>query len=137
MRFWCLSSLVVAALAALVAQEPEARPGRPIFRVSSTLATIDAVVIDDDGHHVTDLTKDDFQVTVGSKRQELQHVVYVRAGSPPVTVSGDRAEPGANGRVAAASPSAILKRAGIRPDQITRTLAFIVDDLNLSFESTY
>ena len=87
MRFWCLSSLVVAALAALVAQEPEARPGRPIFRVSSTLATIDAVVIDDDGHHVTDLTKDDFQVTVGSKRQELQHVVYVRAGSPPVTVS--------------------------------------------------
>ena len=137
MRHTSAALLTVAALAPIGAQAPAPLPDQPVFRTSSTLSTIDVVVVDGQGRHVTDLTKDDFEVVVGSKRQPLQHAVYVRAGSPPVSVSRAQEDAVADGRVAAANPSSLLKRAGIRPDQITRTLAFIVDDLNLSFESTY
>ena len=76
--------VLVLALVPLSARQRDAspQPDQPIFRTSSTLATIDAVVIDDDGHPVTDLTKDDFEVKVSGKRQELQQAVFVRAGSP-------------------------------------------------------
>ena len=60
-------------------------PGQPIFRTSSTLATIDAVVTDDEGRPVTDLTRDDFEVKVSGRRQDFQQAVFVRADFAPYT----------------------------------------------------
>ncbi len=81
MRRLCFVGLLVLALVPLSArqQDPAPQPGQPIFKTSSTLATLDAVVTDDDGRAVTDLTKDDFEVTVSRKRQELQQAVFVRS----------------------------------------------------------
>ena len=74
MRRLCLIGLLVLALVPLSAQQPApaSQPTQPVFKTSSTLATLDAVVTDDQGRAVTDLTKDDFEVTVSRKRQELQ-----------------------------------------------------------------
>ena len=51
---------------------PSQRPEPPTFRTTTDLLTIDAVVTDGDGRHVTDLTAEDFEVTISGKRQALQ-----------------------------------------------------------------
>src|SRR6185503_9873727 len=61
--------VLVAGRAFLVGQEPQAPPGTPTFRVGTRLATIDAVVVDKDGQHVTDLEPGDFEVVERGKTQ--------------------------------------------------------------------
>jgi VWFA-related protein len=131
-----LTACVLAALATVDAQEPPASPaGQPTFRTSATLATIDAVVTDDRGNPVPDLTPGDFEIVVGGKKQAVQQAAYVTTTGPNRSA--------ASGAVAArpqegsAGASATLRRSGLQPDEINRTIAFVVDDLNLSFESTF
>ena len=119
-----------------------ANPTNPSFRASSTLATIDAVVIDDDGNPVTDLTRDDFEIKVGGKRQDLQQVVYIRAGSPFQPAGPNGLPNAAESTSPAAAPglstaSTALKESHGGTGPVTRTIAFVVDDLSLSFESTF
>jgi len=142
MRRLCLVGLFALALVPLSASQRDAvpPPDQPIFRTSSTLATIDAVVTDDEGRPVTDLTKDDFEVRVSGKRQELQQAVFVRGDSPltppaPPAVLATSSSPSPT--VPTRNASAILKASATGTGRITRTMAFVVDDLSLSFESTF
>lgn len=144
MKRLCLLSVFALALEPLSANQRDAvpPPGQPIFRTSSTLATIDAVVTDDEGRPVTDLTRDDFDVKVSGKRQELQQAVFVRADSPlappalPATpVTNTTSSPGPT--TPGPSASAILRASATGTGRINRTMAFVVDDLSLSFESTF
>ena len=141
MRRLCLIGLLVLALVPLSAQQPApaSQPTQPVFKTSSTLATLDAVVTDDQGRAVTDLTKDDFEVTVSRKRQELQQAVFIRANTPvsmapsPIGTENAAAPPPPR----PGSASAVLKASTMGTGRITRTIAFVVDDLSLSFESTF
>ena len=139
MRRLCLIGVLVLALVPLSAQQPApaSQPDQPVFKTSSTLATLDAVVTDDDGRAVTDLTKDDFEVTVSRKRQDLQQAVFVRAGTPlsmaPSPIGTENAAAPSPPRPGSAS--AVLKASTMGTGRITRTIAFVVDDLSLSFES--
>ena len=87
----------------MASQEPQAPADGPTFRVGTRLATIDAVVVDDKGQHVTDLKPEDFEIVERGKSQAVRQVVYVQVIGPdgrPVfqpTVSGAPA--------AAASPA--------------------------------
>ncbi len=144
MRRLSLIGLLALTLVPLSAtqRDPPPQPGQPIFRTSSTLATIDAVVTDDDGRPVTDLTKDDFEVKVSGKRQELQQAIYIRAGSPIQSDSVINLPNAAGATAPSAAPglssaSAALKASHGGAGRITRTIAFVVDDLSLSFESTF
>jgi len=108
---------------------------RPTFKTSATLVTVDAVVTDKEGRHVTDLTADDFEVVHAGKRQPLRHAVYVSSAGRPVMTPEWPEQP-----VRAAVPdtppgtlSAALRRP---PALFRRTIAIVVDDLGLSFEST-
>ena len=58
---------------------------QPTFRAGVRLATVDAVVTDDKGHHVTDLTPADFEVVERGRRQTVRQVVYVRTTGPAGT----------------------------------------------------
>ena len=97
-----LTSMVCVGVVAMTvvvprAQVPEdaaARADTPTFRVGTRLATIDAVVVDDKGRHVTDLKPEDFEIVERGKSQAVRQVVYVQVIGPdgrPVfqpTVSG-------------------------------------------------
>ena len=108
---------------------------RPTFRTSATLVTVDAVVTDKDGRHVTDLTADDFEVVHAGKRQQLRHAVYVPLGS--LTRPDDGLPGEASGTAAPRRAAGALSRAVAgRPAPAKRTIAVVVDDLGLSFEST-
>jgi VWFA-related protein len=112
-----------------VFQRPE-----PIFAVTSALVQVDAVVTDSKGHHITDLTPEDFQVFEDGKPQTLTHFSYVqvtpeRKAAPEVKAAG----PKPSSKTASALPPAPL--AQIRPEDVRRTIVLMVDDLGLSFNS--
>ena len=60
------TGLMLSASLLVAQQPPAAPPNTPIpdvvFRVTTTLVQVDAVVTDSKGHYVTDLTPDDFAV---------------------------------------------------------------------------
>ena len=130
--------------AIVATQEPQAPADTPTFRVGTRLATIDAVVVDEKGKHVTDLKPEDFEIVERGKSQAVRQVVYVQVIGPdgkPVfqrTVSGALA-PGA-------SPASPGEAPRLRPlagtsgvasgERASRVLAIVVDDLGLSHEST-
>lgn len=112
-------------------------PDRQVFRTGTNLAIIDAVVVDDRGRHVRDLTAEDFEVVQQGKTYPVRQALYVPAGT---TVASAAAVPPRTETAppAAAAPdrvsTGILSRnASPAPDP--RVMAVVVDDLGLSFES--
>lgn len=120
---------------------PTSAGEQPTFRAGVRLATVDAVVTDDKGRHVTDLTPADFEVVERGRRQTVRQVVYVRATGPAGTstpaTGGLRADGAAGAPVPApaAAPEAGRSNLPAR-DATSRVLAVVVDDLSLSFRST-
>src|SRR5919107_5893450 len=136
---------VVVWIAPTPAQEPSApatQSTAPIFRTSADLVTIDAVVTDGDGGHVTDLTPADFEVTVAGKRQDLQQAIYIKTADQPRVLGAARTLNAAQqGEPTRPSParsraSLALKNTPLAPERVSRTIALVVDDLGLSFRGT-
>ncbi len=132
--------LVIFALAAvLLAAAPEIRfaqqPASPqtnqdVTRISTQLVQIDAVVTDKKGRHIEDLTQDDFELLVDGKKQQLTYFSHINLRG---TI---KRELPANRRTAASPAPESMPTRQIEPAEVNRTIAFIVDDLGLSFRST-
>jgi len=105
------------------------REDQPTFRTGTRLSTVDAVVTDKKGRHVTDLTAADFEVVERGKRQTVRQVAYIHAVRP------DGAAPSADGTDAA--PSIAMPGLPGLPlrEQTGRVMAIVVDDLRMSFRS--
>ncbi len=139
--------ITLAAAMCLLAPGVTARPGaqapasqqdgaQPTFRAVTRLATFDAVVTDQKGRHVTDLTPADFDVIERGRRQTVRQVVYVHAVRP------EGAAPAASGTSVGTNPPAtpdiaMPGRPGLASRERTgRVMAFVVDDLRMQFRST-
>jgi VWFA-related protein len=100
------------------------------IRVSVEEVRLDAVVADKNGHQITDLTADDFEIYQDGRLQKITSSTYVvdSQAKPGIkTVAPDASK--------TAPPSA--SRAMLPKDQIRRTIIFVVDDLSMSFEQLY
>jgi VWFA-related protein len=93
---WATLAVVIAA-ASLTGRAQE-----PVFRAGVDLVTVDAIVVDGDGHPVVGLTADDFLLTVDGQPRTIDafEMVAVRATEAPRdarlpdVTSNDVAEPG-------------------------------------------
>ena len=95
------------------------------------LVQVDAVVTDSDGRQVTNLAADDFEVLEDGRPQQITAFSYVKtAGPQPV---GARPAAPVKNPIAPPMPPA----PHLTPQQVRRTVVLMVDDLGLSFESTY
>jgi VWFA-related protein len=106
-----------------------------VVRITTNLVQFDAVVTDKQGRLVTDLRPDEFEVAVDGKRRQVTNFSFVDlsgAGGAAV-VRGPEASAKGGGEVK--SSSAPIPPARLRPEQVRRTIALVVDDLGLSFES--
>ncbi|MBO0858424.1 MAG: VWA domain-containing protein [Chloracidobacterium sp.] len=101
----------------------------PSVRISTQLVQIDATVTDKKGEHVDDLTEDDFELTLDGKKENITYFRLVRLPEPARPASPAKAP-----RSVAPPPPTPMKT--IAPENVVRTIAFVVDDLGLSFEST-
>jgi VWFA-related protein len=143
-----LSSMLVILFVLLFpiatsSQVPTQRPQRPItierpqrpktgeedvVRITTTLIQVDATVLDKNGKIVSGLTADDFEIYENNKKQQITNFSFVEVALDKAT-----------------EPS-LVKPAGksipippvpgiLRPEQVHRTVALVVDDLGLSFGS--
>jgi VWFA-related protein len=95
-----------------------------VVRITTNLVQVD-VVVTKDGKPVKNLTADDFEIFQDGKQQTITNFAYISNVS-------DVPEP----RVAKKDKLFIPPGGGpIKPEVPRRTVAFVVDDLGLSFES--
>ena len=114
-------------------QQPKTQPQKPedvdVVRITTNLVQVDAVVTDKNGKVVTDLKPEEVQIFEDGKPQKITHFSYNVTES---AVVAPPAKPANVDKNAPPAPPVTLK-----PEQVRRTMAIVVDDLGLSFDSTY
>jgi VWFA-related protein len=114
-------------------QQPATQKQKPedidVVRITTNLVQVDAVVTDKSGKVVTDLKPEEVQIFEDGKPQKITHFSYNVTESAVLTPP---AKPATVDKNAPPVPPVTLK-----PEQVRRTMAIVVDDLGLSFESTY
>ncbi|HYJ46420.1 MAG TPA: VWA domain-containing protein, partial [Pyrinomonadaceae bacterium] len=135
--------LICSFLIPAAAQNQIPRPAQPsgpqqaqkddddVVRITTNLVQVDAVVTGKDGKLVTDLKPEEFEIYEDGRQQKITNFSFVLAEpeAPPLVAAKTSAAP-------------VDKRAPLpppvrlRPEQVRRTIAVVVDDLGLSFEST-
>jgi len=143
MRRIALVLLIMAQLTRLgLAQQPENPPPPPaqtvpsqstrasdddVVKITTNLVQIDAVVTDKNGKSVTDLRPEEVQISEDGHPQKVTHFSFVSsdpAAAPATAAPRDKNAP-------------LLPPNRIRPEDVKRTIALVVDDLGLSFQSTH
>jgi len=105
-----------------------------VVRITTNLVQIDAAVTDKKGRPVTDLQKEDFEIYEDGKPQPITNFSFVSVGSAISPAGGVEKTAAARDKSVAAVPLPTIK---LRPEQVQRTVALVVDDLGLSFESMH
>ena len=131
--------LVIILCAELLArgQQPTPSPHPPqqqteaddVVRITTNLVQVDAVVTDKDGKVVTDLKPEEVEIYEDGRRQKVTHFSFnaTKTTEPPARET----KPATAAKNAPPVPPTRL-----RPEDVRRTIALVVDDLGLSFEST-
>jgi VWFA-related protein len=113
-------------------QTPVTSPTPPadetdVVKITTALIQLDVTVTDQKGKIVTDLKPDEIEIYENGEKQKITKFSFISNVKTPE--SGPK--PTRN------NPGALPPPGMIRPEQVRRTIALVVDDLTLSFESTY
>ena len=136
--------LIFSLLATVLGQNPTpAQTGRPandddVVRISTNLIQVDAVVTDKDGKQVTDLRADEFEIQENGQKQKITNFSYVPLISTASPSGTSETSNNTNADVRTSQPSAPPPSRGtvtLRAEDVRRTIALVVDDLGLSFDS--
>jgi VWFA-related protein len=111
-------------------QQPQKPDEEDVVRITTNLVQVDAVVTDKNGKVVTDLKPEEVQISEDGRQQKITNFSYVVTEAPVAT--SNVVKPSTKDKNAPPIPSARLK-----PEDVRRTIAVVVDDLGLSFESIY
>lgn len=103
-------------------QEPD---DLDVVKITTNLVQIDAVVTDRKEMHVTDLRADEVEILENGKPQKITDFSYIRMSRPPAA-----AKPNEN-----AGPSVPVPPKQPRREEVRRTIALVIDDLRMSFDS--
>ncbi len=103
-------------------------PGQEVVRISTNLIQLDVTVTDKKGNPVTDLRPEEFKIYENGKIRTISHLSFVPGTRTAKRTAQEK-------RTASRAP--ILPAAPIRPEDIQRTVAILVDDFSLSWSSTF
>ncbi len=129
-----LSALIFCLVWAAVtfAQEikPTPKPTPPddndVVKISTKLIQVDVSITDKKGKIVRDLRRDEIEIYQNGKKQDLNTFSFIsNIRETPEEIK------------AKAIPGVPLPPTPVTPANVKRTIALVVDDLTLSFESTY
>lgn len=101
-----------------------------VVKITTNLVQVDAVVTDKNGSVVTDLRADEVQIFEDGKPQKITHFAYNVTGTETVNRT---AKPLATSKSNEVAPPVVPDR--LTRENVHRTIAIVVDDLGLSFES--
>jgi VWFA-related protein len=112
-----------------VQQSPVQKPDDvDVVRITTNLVQVDATITDKNGKPITDLKPEEVEIFEDGRKQKITHFSFNVSEAPIV----ERPTKPAVDKNAPPIPPTQIKREDIR-----RTIALVVDDLGLSFESTY
>ncbi len=133
MNRWRIALALLALCSAAQTKQDSAQQSadQSVFRVTSTLIQVDAVVVDGKGHPVTDLKPEDFDIRVDGKSYPVLRANYVWTNKMPAQYLPYRT-PKPKLSPPPSAPYVPLKAA-----QVKRTIVLMVDDLGLSWESMF
>ncbi|MEP6900745.1 MAG: VWA domain-containing protein [Actinomycetota bacterium] len=126
--FWLLFSFAVS-----FSQTPTVNPtpipagDNDVVKITTTLIQLDVTVTDKNGKIVTDLKPEDFEVFENDRKQTITNFLFINSVSEK-----QAAQSSIPNKIDAPIPTVQL-----RPEQVRRTIALVVDDLGLSFESIH
>lgn len=106
-------------------------PEDQVVRISTDLIQIDVTVTDKDGHVVSGLGINDFEVYENGQKQTLTTANFMRKSIGGATVGA------ANSVTSSQTNNAGGRVTPVTPASVRRTIAVVVDDLNMSFGSVY
>lgn len=122
--------LSVSAFAQSPSQSPDPKPTPPVsddvVKISTSLIQIDVSVTDSKGKPITDLRPDEIEIYENGEKQKISNFSFVSSSKETTQ------KPAPTDKITVPIPQGTL-----RPEQIRRTIALVVDDLSLSFESAY
>ncbi len=100
-----------------------------VVKISTALIQVDVTVTDRSGKIVTDLKPEEIEIYENGERQTISNFSFISSSS---LTTQPQPKPSPTDKLAIPIPSTQIK-----PEQVRRTIALVVDDLTLSFESTY
>ncbi|HEY0323891.1 MAG TPA: VWA domain-containing protein [Pyrinomonadaceae bacterium] len=108
-------------------QKSRQREDDDVVRITTNLVQVDAMVTDSNGKPVTDLKPEEVQIYEDGRLRKITNFSYLADTG------------GRGGGVAPPSPTtgATPPPFRLRPEDVRRTIALVVDDLGLSFQTIY
>lgn len=100
-----------------------------IVKISTALIQVDVTVTDKNGKVVNDLKAEDFEIFENGEKQSISNFSFIN--TVPETKPAATPKPNKDEVTAPVPP------VQIRPEQVRRTIALVVDDLGISFESMH
>src|SRR5882672_5674838 len=120
--------IIQAFLLIQILGQQQTKPEDDVVRITTNLVQVDVVVTDKEGKQVTNLRPEEFEVIENGRKQPITNFSFISINEPgPQAVSALEQTADKN----APKVSAAL----LRPEQVRRTIVFVVDDLGLSFQS--
>lgn len=113
----------------LFAQSPSPTPpadDEDVVKISTTLIQIDVTVTDKKGNIIKDLKPEEIEIYENGVKQNISNFSFINGVRETVEAT-DKNQP----------QKVELPPTTIRPESVRRTISLVVDDLTLSFESTY
>src|SRR5262245_41869880 len=131
-RIPVLAGLVCALLVQSRAQQAPAP--NAVIRIDVNLVQVDAVVTDAGGKPVTDLKVEDFELLQDGQPQKITSFDFINlAARRPTATAAISVQPRTPNSGVPPPPASIRS---LTADQIQRTVAIVVDDLALSYDSS-
>ncbi len=98
-----------------------------VVKISTALIQVDVTVTDRKGNIVTDLKQDEIEILENGDKQEITNFSFISNVNTKTETVKNKDEKNAP----------VIPPSAVKPEQVRRTIALVVDDLTLSFESTY
>ncbi|HEV3202116.1 MAG TPA: VWA domain-containing protein [Bryobacteraceae bacterium] len=108
---------------------PESTAGENVIHVNVNLVQMDAVVADSKGNPVENLKAGDFEILQDGKSQKITNFSFI--STRPAAAPANQSRTAAQSKIKPVPPPPFMPK----PSDIHRTIALVVDDLGLSFES--
>jgi len=121
-------ALLLFGFLPVFARGPQQPATGGVIRITVGLVQVDAVVTDSKGRQVTNLKPEDFEVIEDGAPQPITNFSYIPIRSTATAGAAAPAPP---------AGAMLLSSPGLQPEQVGRTIALVVDDIGLSFKSTY
>jgi VWFA-related protein len=128
-KFSYLAAIILTLSIAVFSQTatPTPKTSDDVVRISTNLVQVDVTVTDKSGKIVRGLKPEDFEIYENGQKEPISNFSFINNARETTTVMGKTSE----------KQQVVLPPTPIRPEQVRRTIALVVDDLSLSFESTY